>query len=76
VAFAALLIGAFAVLAGYVAEWRGWDGFLIGLGVGWAVAAVTFVVAVAVASRRSGRPMWRVAWDGIRALFRFIAEVG
>jgi hypothetical protein len=76
VALAAVLVGGVAVLAGYVAEWRGWDGFLIGLVVAWAVAAVTFTVAVAVRSRRSGRPFWRVAWDGFRGLLRFIIEVG
>lgn len=76
VALAALGVGAVAVLAGYVAEWRGWDGFLIGLGAAWIVAAITFTVAVAVTSRRSGRPFWRVTWDALRALFRFVIEVG
>jgi hypothetical protein len=76
VALAALFAGGLAVLAGYVAEANGWDGFLIGLAVAWAVAAVTFTTAVAVTSRRSGRTFWRVAWDGLRGLLRFVIEAG
>ncbi len=76
VALAALVIGGFAVLAGYFAEWRGWHGVLVGLLVAWAVAALAFTVAVGVSSRRSGRPFWRVAWDTVRGLLRFIVETG
>lgn len=76
VALAALIVGGMAVLAGYITDWRGWDGFLIGLAVAWVFAAVMFVVAVVVTSRRTGRPIWRVAWDGVRALFRFMIETG
>jgi hypothetical protein len=70
------MIGAVSVLAGYIADWQGWDGVLIGLVVAWAVAATVVTVAVAVASRRSGQPFWRVAWHGLRGLFRFLIEVG
>lgn len=75
-AVTAFLVGGLAVLSGYVAEWLGWSGVVVALAVGWLVAAVAFVVAVAVASRRSGRPFWRVAWDAFRGLVRFTIESG
>lgn len=74
VAVVAVLIGGAAVLAGYVAEWQGWHGVIVGLSVAWLVGAIAFVAAVLVSSRRSGRPFWRVAWDGVRGLLRFIFE--
>lgn len=54
----------------------GWDGFLIGLAVAWVVAVSHIRRALVVTSRRTRRPLWRVAWDGVRALFRFMIETG
>ena len=74
VAVVAIVIGGASVLAGYVAEWQGWHGLVVGLSVAWLVGAVAFVAAVLVSSRRSGRPFWWVAWDGVRGLLRFVFE--
>lgn len=76
IALAAILIGGFAVLAGYIGEWQDWNGVVIAFAVGWLLGAVAFVVAVGVASRRAGRPFWRVAWDALRGLLGFIFEAG
>ncbi len=74
----ALLAAAVAVIAGYTGEAAGADHpvFFIAVGAVWAVAAVVFVVAVGVTSRRSGRSAWRVIYDSLRAVLRLIFEVG